>query len=114
MNDQTAKQDAGKPKLSLVPTQIIKDIAEVRENGNRKYGSTENWKNVEKHRYVDALYRHLLAYIDDPDGVDKESGIRHYKHMACNMAFICEMEAKRTKGTEDKNEVHQIYEWDRA
>lgn len=23
--------------------------------------------------------------------VDTESGIPHYKHMACNMAFICEM-----------------------
>lgn len=95
MNDQTAKQDAGKPKLSLVPTQIIRDIAEVREYGNQKYKSKDNWQNVEKQRYIDALYRHLLSYIDDPDGVDEESGIRHYKHMACNMAFICEMEVKR-------------------
>ena len=22
---------------------------------------------------------------------DAESGIEHYKHMACNMAFICEL-----------------------
>ena len=33
--DQTAKADAGKARLSLVPTQIIWDIAEVREYGNR-------------------------------------------------------------------------------
>ena len=100
MNDQTAKQDAGKPKLSLVPTQIIRDIAEVREYGNRKYGSMDNWKNVEKKRYIDAMYRHLLAYIDDPDGTDKESGIRHYKHIACNIAFICELEAKDAMNSE--------------
>ena len=25
------------------------------------------------------------------DSVDAESGIARYKHMACNMAFICEM-----------------------
>ncbi len=104
MDDQAAKQDAGKPKLSLVPPQIIRDIAEVREYGNRKYGSADNWKDVEKKRYIDALYRHLLAYIDDPDGVDEESGIRHYKHIACNVAFICEMEAKRreSKGAKGK------------
>lgn len=104
MNDQIAKQDAGKPKLSLVPTQIIRDIAEVREYGNQKYKSKDNWQNVEKQRYIDALYRHLLSYIDDPDGVDEESGIRHYKHIACNMAFICEMEAKRHESEETKGD----------
>lgn len=89
------KADEGKLKISLVPTQIIKDIAEVREYGNKKYGDPQSWKNVEEQRYVDALLRHTLAFIDDPHGVDEESGIKHYKHMACNMAFICDMEAKR-------------------
>lgn len=28
---------------------------------------------------------------NDPDSKDDESGIPHYKHMACNMAFICDM-----------------------
>ena len=88
---QEAKADAGKFKLSLVPTEIIRNIAEVREYGNRKYGSSDNWKEVEKQRYVDALLRHALAYIDGEEK-DEESGIEHYKHMACNMAFICEME----------------------
>lgn len=92
MNGNNPKDDAGKPKLSLVPTQITRDIAEVREYGVKKYGDNENWKRVEKQRYVDALYRHFLSYLDDPDGVDSESGIKHYKHMACNMAFICELE----------------------
>lgn len=94
VGDQEAKSDAGKLKLTLVPRQIIRDIAEVREYGNRKYpeGGPENWRRVQIQRYRDALYRHLLAYLDDPDGVDPESGIKHYKHMACNMAFICEME----------------------
>lgn len=96
MNDQTAKADAGKLKLSLVPTQIIRDIAEVREYGNNKYpdGGPDNWKQVDIQRYRDALFRHFLAYLDDPHGVDEESGIEHYKHMACNMAFLCEMEEK--------------------
>lgn len=86
-----AKADAGKLQLRLVPTQIIRDIAEVRMYGNRKYGSPDNWKQVEMERYIDALYRHFLSFIDDPYSVDDESGIQHYKHMACNMAFICEM-----------------------
>ena len=95
MNDQTAKADAGKPKLTLVPRQIIYDICEVREYGNKKYHDPDNWKTVDIQRYRDALFRHFMAYLDDPDGVDEESGIPHYKHMACNMAFICEMEKRQ-------------------
>lgn len=93
---QDAKADAGKLPMNLVPTQIDRDIAQVRQYGNEKYGDPDNWRKVEKIRYVAALERHLLAYKDylngDDDGFDKESGIEHYKHMACNMAFICEME----------------------
>lgn len=91
MNDQTAKADAGKLQISLVPTQIIKDIAEVRMYGNDKYGDPDNWKSVDIVRYIDALLRHTLAFVDNMDSVDAESGIPHYKHMACNMAFICTM-----------------------
>lgn len=90
--DHTAKHDEGKLQIHLVPPQIIRDIAEVRMYGNKKYGDPDNWKTVEKWRYVDALLRHLLLYLEDPDGVDEESGIKHYKHAACNMAFICAME----------------------
>jgi hypothetical protein len=88
---ETAKADAGKLKLSLVPCQIIKDIAEVREYGCKKYHDPDNWKVVEMKRYIDAFYRHWLAFIDDNNAIDEESGIPHYKHCACNMAFICEM-----------------------
>ena len=91
-NDQTAKADAGKLQLTLVPRQIIRDIAEVRMYGNRKYGDPENWRTVEIQRYRDAAFRHFLAYLDDPHGVDEESGINHLKHLACNIAFLCEME----------------------
>lgn len=90
--NQEAKADAGKLQLTLVPRQIIKDIAEVRMYGNAKYHDPENWKTVEKERYRDAAFRHFLAYLDDPDGVDEESGIKHLKHLACNIAFLCEME----------------------
>ena len=92
MGNQEAKQDAGKLQITLVPTQIIRAIAEVRMYGNKKYGSADNWKQVEPRRYRDAMMRHLLAYIDDPEAVDAESGLPHLWHAACNMAFLCEME----------------------
>lgn len=90
-----AKHDGGKPRISLVPTQIIRDIAAVREYGTNKYGDPNNWKNVEEQRYIDALLRHTLAYMDDPHGTDAESGLPHLSHIACNVAFLCEMRRDR-------------------
>lgn len=88
----SAKDDAGKRKLTLVPRQILWDIAAVREYGTEKYGDPENWRNVEPQRYRDAAFRHFLKYLDDPSGVDEESGLPHLWHLACNIAFLCEME----------------------
>ena len=87
-----AKDTKGKAKITLAPMQILKDVAEVREYGVKKYGSVDSWKEVPIEDYRDALFRHLLEYIKDPNSVDNESGIKHYKHIACNLAFICEME----------------------
>ena len=91
--DQTAKADNGKAKLTLVPRQIIWDIAKIREYGTNKYhNDPENWKRVEKERYKNAAFRHFLAYLDDEKSVDEESGLEHLWHLACNIAFLCEME----------------------
>lgn len=92
--DYHAKRDYGKAKLTLVPRRILWDIAAIREYGNDKYpeGGPDNWKAVEVDRYRDATFRHLSYYLDDPHGVDKESGFPHLWHLACNIAFLCEME----------------------
>lgn len=92
--DQSAKADAGKIRPTLVPTEAIRAIAVIRGYGNAKYpnGGENNWKQVEPQRYRDALYRHLLAYVDDPHGVDEESGYPHLWHLITNAAFLCELE----------------------
>lgn len=92
MPDQTAKADAGKLQLSLVPGNLIRACAVVRMYGNQKYGDPDNWKQVEPQRYRDAAYRHWLAYIDDHTAVDPESGIPHLWHCICNLAFLAQME----------------------
>ena len=99
-NKQEAKADAGKPRLTLVPRKILFDIARVREYGTKKYGDPESWKQVDKQRYKDAAFRHFCAYLDDPQGVDEESGLPHLAHLACNVAFLCEMEGAERNGTD--------------
>ncbi len=94
MNEQNQdiKADAGKPRLTLVPQQIIWDIAAVREFGTAKYRDPDNWKRVEVERYRDAAFRHFLRYLADPHGVDDESGLSHLSHLATNIAFLCELD----------------------
>jgi len=93
-NDQSIKADAGKLRLTLVPRKIIKAIAVIREYGVNKYGEKESWRKVEVERYKDAAFRHFIAYLDNPNGVDEESGLPHLWHLACNIAFLCELENK--------------------
>lgn len=96
--DQSAKADKGKLELSLVNPELVKAVAEVRMYGTEKYGDSENWRKVEPKRYVDALYRHLLAYIEGNE-VDEESGLSHLAHMACNLSFLLDREyLKEHKG----------------
>ena len=101
-NNQEIKADGGKPRVSLVPLQIIRDIARIREFGLKKYGSKESWKSVEPERYRDALFRHCLLYIEDPFGLDEESGLPHLWHLACNVAFLCELQKGQYKEKENK------------
>ena len=94
MNNQDIKADAGKIRPTLVPRELIRVVAIIRGYGNAKYpsGGEDNWKQVEPQRYRDALCRHLMAYLDDPKSVDEESGYPHLWHLACNVAFLCELE----------------------
>lgn len=95
--NQKAKADCGKPRLSLVPMKILEAIARIREYGNKKYHDPNNWKTVEVERYRDAAMRHMVAYIEDPSGVDEESGLPHLWHLACNVSFLVELEDLRMK-----------------
>ena len=94
MNDQTAKADNGKLQLTLVPPELIEAVAVVRMYGNAKYpeGGKDNWKAVEKERYRNALFRHLVKYLQEPYGLDAESNLPHLYHLLCNGAFLVALE----------------------
>lgn len=86
-----AKADKGKVRPTLVPPSMILAIAKVREYGCEKYKDPDNWRKVEPQRYRDALYRHFLAYLSG-EKCDEESGLPHLWHMACNVAFLVDLE----------------------
>ncbi|MFZ5975216.1 MAG: dATP/dGTP diphosphohydrolase domain-containing protein [Bacillota bacterium] len=86
------KHDEGKPRLSLVPPGLIEAVGIVRTYGTAKYGDPDGWRQVESERYRDALMRHVVAWLRDPASVDEESGLPYLWHIACNVAFLIEMD----------------------
>lgn len=84
------KDTKDKPKLTLVPRKIIFAIARVREFDNRKYLTSDSWKLNSREQYQDAAYRHFMAYLEDNDSLDEESGLPHLHHLATNIAFLIE------------------------
>ena len=101
--DQQAKADAGKPRPTLVPVSLIEAVTAVRMYGNEKYHDPENWRQVEPQRYQDALYRHWLSYLKG-EKCDPESGLPHLWHLACNAAFLIEMEGSIHDGEGGQHE----------
>lgn len=93
---QVAKADTGKPILSLVPREIIYELERVRSFGTQKYKDPDNWRKVEIERYHQALLRHVLAIWNDIYARDKESGLLHLSHIACNVAFMLELMKEET------------------
>jgi hypothetical protein len=85
------KHDGGKPMLALVPSAIIRAVGRVMTHGAEKYG-VGKWRNVDPDRYKHALMRHICEWLDDPYGVDKDSGLPHLEHIACNVAFLLELD----------------------
>lgn len=100
-NDQEAKKDAGKLRLTLVPFDGIRADARIRMYGITKYADPDNWKKVSVERYRDAAFRHFLAYLEDPYGNDSESGLPHLWHLHCNISFLCALEKEKL---EEKDE----------
>lgn len=90
-HNQDVKADAGKLRPTLVMPSLIWAVAAIRQYGTDKYGDPENWRQVEPQRYKDAAYRHWLAYLSGEER-DMESGYPHLWHLACNIAFLIEME----------------------
>ena len=85
------KHDGGKPKLDLVPPELIEAVGILMTHGAEKYGEA-SYKNVDPKRYRSALMRHICKWLKEPHGKDEDSGLPHLWHIACNVAFLLELD----------------------
>lgn len=90
------KHDTGKPRTGLMISDFsraLRAVAEVSTYGAEKY-SPSGWLKVPDapERYLDALYRHLLA--DCTEELDGESGLMHLAHAAWNLLALLEIHCR--------------------
>lgn len=89
MKNEPKKFDDGKLCFSLIPPDVLRDLAAVYTHGATKYGPF-NWcsgNGIAESRLFDALFRHLNAHLLGEE-VDPESGLTHLSHALCNLTFL--------------------------
>lgn len=104
MSDDTwtegQKFDQDKPRMDLLPPELLWATASVLTFGAEKY-SARNWeKGMAWSRPYAALLRHMTAWWAGED-TDEESGMSHLWHAACCIAFLVAFEDRGT-GTDDR------------
>ena len=97
------KFDNGKPRLDLVPAELIEAVGAVRTYGVQKYGKEYSYRNVAPKRYRAALMRHICSWLKNPFGKDEESGLPHMWHIACNVAFLIELDKEKSHDSNGDN-----------
>lgn len=82
-----------KPSITACPPSALLHLGRAMSDGERKYGLM-NWreKMVSTSVYVDAAFRHLMAFWDG-ENTAPDSGVHHLGHvMACCAIVIDAME----------------------
>ena len=87
------KHDVGKPRIELIPPELIFETAKVLTKGAIKY-SDRNWeKGIIYSRVFGALMRHMWDWWWGRDR-DDETGESHLAHAACCIAFLIAYESR--------------------
>lgn len=81
------KFDQGKLRVDLLSVPAMEGTAAVLTHGANKYGE-RNWeKGLAYSRCYAAVLRHLFAWWKGED-LDRESGMHHLHHAACELMFL--------------------------
>lgn len=81
------KYDQEKPRMDLLDSYAITELAKVLTYGAKKY-SAHNWRDgIQLSRLIAASMRHLTA-LNGGETVDPETGLSHAAHLMCNAMFM--------------------------
>ena len=89
--------DGGKPRLELVPPEVMIALGEILTFGAKKYGD-RNWeRGMAWSRVFGAAMRHLWSWWAG-EKADAETARSHLWHALCCIAFLIAYEARGTGG----------------
>lgn len=102
-------KDSDKLRVDLVPTSLVRGVAEVLtkacqpdENGNPPKYPERNWeKGIKYSRIYANIMRHMIDWFDGSDK-DYESGLHPLKHAACRIAMLIEYDEKGMVELDDR------------
>ena len=78
--------------MELLSPLGLLEVAKVLEYGKGKYGP-HNWRQgILWDRIIASILRHTLAYLGG-ETLDRETGLSHMAHAACDALFLVEYES---------------------
>ncbi len=88
------KNDNGKPRMDLIPTEFLIEVAKALTYGGNLYGQ-HNFKNgINYSRLLSAAKRHIELELAGVES-DKESGFSHLAHAGASLAMYAFMKTHR-------------------
>jgi hypothetical protein len=94
------KDKQNKPPLDLVPTELIRQVADVMAFGAGKYARFDWRGGGSRSDYAAAAMRHILAWLDGEEYAD-DSELSHLAHAAACMGILLQWE-KDGVGEDDR------------
>lgn len=86
------RDNKGKPRLSLVPSELEAAVAEVIWKSSDRAGGKyplQNWrKGLPWSEVAESALRHIKKFAQEGEDLDHETGLSHLSHAACNIAFL--------------------------
>ena len=85
--NKATRHNEGKPRIGLVPPELMVEVAKVLTFGAKKYDDN-NWKKgLPDENCLSSCLRHITSYMAGEE-FDSESGLPHLAHAACNLGFM--------------------------
>ncbi len=94
--EQGLRYNKGKPRMSLIDSYAMEQLAWVLTKGAIKY-APHNWrKGLKISECLDSMQRHINAYNNPHmEDNDPETGLSHMAHVMCNAMFILWLQVHR-------------------
>ncbi len=82
------RYNSNKPTMSMVPLEVVREIAKVFDYGSKKYPERDNWKKgFAWQSLLDSCLRHLTDWQTGND-LDDESKLNNITMALCNLTML--------------------------